>query len=290
MYICYLDESGTVERTGSTEHFVLVGLAVPADTWKAKDTQIGQIKGKYGLDMSEIHTAWMLREYPEQNTIPNFLTLDYEQRRKLCLAARTLNLARPRKNKQQSELVKNYKKTQFYIHLTKQERFACVQELAALIGSWSDARIFAEAQFKRHMGGAGNFEIAFEQVVTRFNTCLRNIGGVLGLLVQDNNETVAARLTNQMRKFHRDGTAWTRQIDRIVETPMFVDSELTAMVQMADLAAYAIRRFFDAGEEDLFNRINPSFDRNGRKLVGLRHYTTRAYSCTCKACMEHGRA
>lgn len=289
MYICYLDESGTVERTGATGHFVLVGLAVLAEAWKAKDEQIDAIKGKYGLTDCEIHTAWMLREYPEQKTIANFGAMDFEERRRQCLAARRLNIARSRTNKKQTELLKNYKKTQAYIHLTKDERVACLRELADLIGSWADARIFAEAQSKQHIGGAGDFGIAFEQVVTRFNTCLRNIGGMLGLLVQDNNPTVAGRLTAQMRKFHREGTAWTKEIDRIVETPMFVDSELTSMVQMADLAAYAVRRFFDNGEEDLFDRIGPAFDRKGGRLVGVRHYTTRQHNCACRVCVEHGR-
>lgn len=289
MYICYLDESGTVERTDSSGHFVLVGLAVLAEGWKEKDQQIDAIKGKYGLSHSEIHTAWMLRDYPEQHTIADFPTLDFEERRRQVVAARRLNLARPRPTRKQAQLQKNYNKTQAYIHLTRDERRACIEELADLIGSWGDARIFAEAQFKHHIGGSGDFSIAFEQVVTRFNTCLRHIGGVNGLLVQDNNPTVAARLTEQMRKFHREGTAWTRDIDRIVETPMFVDSELTAMVQMADLVAYAIRRFFDNDETDLFDRIKPAFDRNSGKLVGIRHYTTRSFHCTCVVCIEHGR-
>ena len=145
------------------------------------------------------------------------------------------------------------------------------------------------AQQKKSLpNSAGDFEEAFEQVVTRFNTCLRNIGGVHGLLVQDNNETIAIRLTKLMRKFHREGTTWAKDIEFVVETPLFVDSELTSMVQLADLCGYAIRRFFDNDESDLLDRISPAFDRNGTKLVGIRHYT-RADACECKICIEHGR-
>lgn len=289
MYICYLDESGTTEAGDSSRHFVLVGLAILAPAWKNKDAQIDVIKKRYGLGDQEIHTAWMLREFSEQNYIPDFSAHDYETRRRLVVAQRTQNLARPRKKKQQSALVLNYRKTAAYIHLTKDERRKCVEELADLIGSWADARLFAEAQKKAALpGGAGDFEEAFEQVVTRFNTCLKNVGGINGLLIQDNNETVADRLTKQMRKFHRDGTTWAKDIEFVVETPLFVDSELTSMVQLADLCAYAIRRFFDHGEEDLLDRISPIFDRNLNKLVGIRHYT-RADACQCKICVEHGR-
>jgi hypothetical protein len=77
-------------------------------------------------------------------------------------------------------------------------------------------------------------------------------------------------------------------IDRIVETPLFVDSELTLMVQLADLCAYATRRFFENGETDLFDRIYPAFDRVGGKVVGLRHYTGKN-KCKCRVCVDHGR-
>ncbi|MCW0202269.1 MAG: DUF3800 domain-containing protein [Rhodanobacter thiooxydans] len=289
MYICYLDESGTTEAGDSSRHFVLVGLAILATAWKNKDTQVDAIKKRYGLESEEVHTAWMLREFPEQKVISNFEGSDYATRRRFVVAQRTQNLARHRSNKQGKAIALNYRKTAAYIHLTKAERLACVQELADLIGSWADARLFAEAQQKKSLpSGAGDFEEAFEQVVTRFNRCLGNIGGIHGILVQDNNETMAKRLTRQMRKFHREGTTWAKDIEFVVETPMFVDSELTSMVQLADLCAYAIRRFFDHGEDDLLNRIYPIFDRNLSRLVGIRHYT-RSDKCDCKVCVEHGR-
>lgn len=289
MYICYLDESGTTEAGDSSLHFVLVGLAILAPAWKNKDAQIDAIKKRYSLENAEIHTAWMLREFSEQKVIPDFAAKDHATRRRLVIAQRTQNLAKPRSNKAQKGLTLNYRKTAAYVHLTKAERKQCIEELADLIGSWADARLFAEAQKKTALpGGAGDFEEAFEQVVTRFNTCLKNVGGIHGLLIQDNNETVADRLTKQMRKFHREGTTWAKNIEFVVETPLFVDSELTSMVQLADLCAYAIRRFFDKGEEGLLDKISPIFDRNLNKLVGIRHYT-RADACECKICIEHGR-
>jgi hypothetical protein len=60
------------------------------------------------------------------------------------------------------------------------------------------------------------------------------------------------------------------------------------MVQLADLCAYAIRRFCDNNVVNLLDRISPAFDRNAGKLVGMRHFT-RADACTCKICLEHGR-
>ena len=71
---------------------------------------------------------------------------------------------------------------------------------------------------------------------------------------QDDNETVKRKHTQRMRDFHRKGTLWT-SIERIIETPLFVDSQLTSMVQIADLCSYSLRQFVEKGETTLFNKI-----------------------------------
>jgi len=178
-----------------------------------------------------------------------------------------------------------------------------LRDLADEIGSWNDARLFAEAVDKAAMPpGVDIFEKAFEQLVTRFHTFLTkretervNRGGTTstmsidncGLLIEDNNETVAKNITTLMRRFHAQGTLWAT-VERIIETPLFVDSSLTSMVQMADLCAYATRRFFENGEEDLLDRIFGRFDQAGGRVVGIRHYVG-ARPCTCKVCAAHRR-
>lgn len=287
MYICYVDESGTVERTGNTEHFVLVGLAIPGETWRQKDDAVSAVKARYGLAEAEIHTAWMLREYAEQRAIPGFEGMPSHERVNAVKGARLLKLSKVTRDSRRREQVSSYRKTEAYIHLTRDQRTACVRELADLVGSWGDARAFGDAHNKRHVTATPHFDEAFAQVVTRFNSYLQYTGAGHGLLVQDKNETVSRRLTEAMRKYHQQGTLW-RRIERIVETPLFVDSHLTSMVQLADLLAYSTRRFFDNGETDLFNRIRGRFDRNRGYLVGLRHFTG-PFQCRCAVCLDHGR-
>lgn len=287
MYICYLDESGTIDLGSTTSHFVLLGCAIPASTWKKKDLEIVALKSLYGLTNAEVHTGWMLRLFPEQNTVPGFDRLDASSRRKSVLGVRAMNLARPRTNKSQKDILKNYRKTDSYIHLTYQDRIDFINRLAELVGTWDDCRIFADAHDKRVDAGDQAFEHAFEQIVTRFNTFLSQAAGTTGILVQDHNETVCKKLTARMREFHRRGTLWSR-IENIIETPLFVDSQLTSMVQIADLCAYATRRFFENNETGLFDRIYDRFDRYRGKLVGLRHYTG-VQKCICRVCIDHGR-
>jgi hypothetical protein len=198
-------------------------------------------------------------------------------------------------------LKKLYAKSSDYIHLTHAQRTKLLRELADEIGSWKDARLFAEAVDKTTMSpGADLFEKAFEQVVTRFHIFLSKRetervrrGGAStgmsvdnhGLLIQDNNQTVAKNITALMRKFHHQGTLWA-SVERIIETPLFVDSSLTSMVQMGDLCAYATRRFFENEEKDLFHRIFGRFDHAHGRIVGIRHYVG-AKSCPCEVCAAH---
>jgi len=288
MYICYLDESGTPESTANSSHFVLMGMAIPVERWKECDRQVNSIKARYGLEGAEIHTAWMLREYPEQGVVRDFGGIPFDERRREVLAVRAMNLARSRTRERHLELSKNYAKTAEYIHLSREQRRAVVGELADLIASWADAFLFAEAQDKTKAPSDRAFDFAFEQVVTRFNTFLRERGQTLGIIVQDNNPTVASRLTANMRRYHTKGTMWS-DIDRIIETPLFVDSHLTSLVQLADLCAYAVRRFCEKSERDLWDRIVARFDVKNGHLVGIRHFTGRS-PCSCEICTAHGRS
>jgi hypothetical protein len=318
VYIAYLDESGVVEAAGTT-HFVLVGVAIPASTWKERDARLHSIKAKYRMQDAEVHTAWLLRRYPEQERIPGLADMSDVERRAVVATQRKIDLGKAslRGEKAIKELAKNYAKTKAYTHLTHAERIALVREFADEIGRWTDARAFGDAQEKAAYPGYaaamnrektsgptdGNRrwkpvtaspeslrEHAFEQLVTRFQTFLASVMGSsgFGMLVHDQNQTASRNLTALMRAFHKDGTAYA-QIPNVIETPLFVDSSLTSMVQVADLVAYAVRRFVEKSEADLFDRVYPCFDRRNGVMVGLRHYTG-ARSCSCRICKDHGRA
>lgn len=155
------------------------------------------------------------------------------------------------------------------------------------------ARLFAECIDKIHFdpnrSGKAVDEQAFEQVVSRFEQYLEKTEEKrgqrnYGLLVHDNNETVTRKHTHLMRGYYEQGTLWT-SVERIIETPLFVDSSLTSMVQVADLCSYALRRYLENGETDLFERIFSRADRVGTTAVGVRHFTT--LTCACEICQAH---
>ena len=184
---------------------------------------------------------------------------------------------------------KIYKKTDAYIHLAHDERKALITKFSKNIGSWGYARLFAECVAHIHFDPSRTKqsveEQAFEQVVSRFEHYLQNISTpkkrLMGMLIHDNNETLSARLTNLMILFHRKGTLWTR-IKNIIETPLFVDSQLTSMVQAADLCSYTLRRYLENGEDYLFKNIFKIADKKDDRIVGIRHFSSE--DCDCAIC------
>ena len=292
-YLCYIDESGTPEVPGTTSHFILCGLAIPIDRWQQADSEVSAILDRYGLTDGELHTAWLLRSYPEQSRIAGFAKLDWAARRSAVERYRAGELLRLRKLKSAkpyNQARKNYEKTKDYIHLTRPERDTLVREIAACLDGWDFAVLFFEAIDKLHFDPLRTKrsvgDQAFEQVVSRFEQFLARRPGppVHGLLVHDNNETVAKKHTDLMRRFHREGTLWA-EIRLINETPLFVDSKLTRMVQLADLCSYAVRRFVENGEADLFHIVLGRADVVDKVVVGARHYAPM--DCACRICTAH---
>ena len=296
---CYIDESGTPDIPGNTSHYVLIGLAIPVENWKECDKSIEVIKLRYGLADQEIHTAWVLRKYPEQNKISNFDALSYQQRRtqvKSLRIAELLRLQRIQNKNTYRQARKNFQHTDAFIHLSFKERRELIIDIAKEISNWTFARLFAECVDKIHFdplrAKKSVDEQAFEQVVSRFEQYLQikslNIKqNLFGLLIHDNNPTVAKKHTLLMKKYHQTGTLWTN-LKHLIETPLFVDSELTSMIQIADLCSYAMRRYLENGEFELFDFVYKRADRKDNWVVGVRHYTN--IKCNCKICIAHKRA
>lgn len=298
MYLCYVDESGTSDLPGNTSHYILAGISIPIWNWKSCDQEIDRIKRKYELCDTEIHIAWILRPYLEQSKIDGFESLNYDQRRSKVETYRKSEIFRLQRSKNPKLLKqtkKNYLKTDGYIHLAYNERRNFIIEVATAISKWREARLFAECVdkvfFDPSKASKPIDEQAFEQLVSRFEQFLQLIGTDgshrKGLIIHDHNQTVSRKLTDMMKRFHQTGTLWT-SIENIIETPLFVDSQLTSMVQIADVCAYALRRYLENGEEELFDLIFSRADRKDGKVVGIRHFTN--LSCSCKICRSHRKS
>ncbi|MCY3542062.1 MAG: DUF3800 domain-containing protein [Gammaproteobacteria bacterium] len=54
--MCYVDESGTPEKSGTSSHVVLAGLVISIWYWHNADREVQRIKGNYWLDQEELQT------------------------------------------------------------------------------------------------------------------------------------------------------------------------------------------------------------------------------------------
>ena len=105
-------------------HFVLVAFAIPAARWKDSDACLWMIKAKHRLADHEVHTAWLLRQYPEQDRIADLDKMSDSERRAAVKRERKIDLGKAslRGEKAVNELARNYKKTDAYVHLTHAAR------------------------------------------------------------------------------------------------------------------------------------------------------------------------
>ena len=95
----------------------------------------------------------------------------------------------------------------------------------------------------------------------------------------------------------REGGARWHDLKLVVDAPFFADSRMHRGIQVADIVAYAVRRYLDldsgkrAGshEEKNLLRIYDRFDRHEGRLHGLRHFVPQG-TCDCIICAACGKA
>ena len=175
MYLCYIDESGTADVPGTTSHFILAGISLPIWHWRDADREVSDILSRYDLSGEELHTAWILRSYVEQQHIPNFSQLSRGERRVAVERERNRQILESRQSqnrKSYRQQKKNFAHTKSYVHLTRDERRQLILDVADCVSGWGFSRLFAECVDKLYYDPAKTpgtvDEQAFEQVVSRF--------------------------------------------------------------------------------------------------------------------------
>ena len=91
-------------------------------------------------------------------------------------------------------------------------------------------------------------------------------------------------LETLMLRFLDEGTQW-REIKNIPEVPLFIDSRLSRLTQLADHIAWSVFRYYERKDTNFFNEIGKYFDEDGGKIHGLVHRTLCHNDCLCPACL-----
>ena len=160
--------------------------------------------------------------------------------------------------------------------------------LKVVADSYNTTRLFACAIHKRSFPNDDPVELAFEDLCQRFEyflTRLRQQGDQQrGLLVLDKT-TRETTLQTLSREFRKSGTRWG-SLKNIADTPFFVDSRSSRLVQIADHVAYSVFRRYNSGDAQYLDVVASRFDEAGGVIHGLVHKHTQRLACTCPACLS----
>ncbi|HTT81200.1 MAG TPA: DUF3800 domain-containing protein [Stellaceae bacterium] len=159
-----------------------------------------------------------------------------------------------------------------------------------VLGRSSQVRLFGAAIHKAAVSPEDPMEYAFEQLINRFDRFLARLHRMnntqRGIVILDKS-SYETSLQSLAREFRLDGHRWG-QLHNIGETPLFVDSRATRMIQFADLVAYALRKYYENGLSMHFDKIAHLFDAEGGVIHGLVHYTPAGAACGCHICRQRG--
>jgi hypothetical protein len=87
-----------------------------------------------------------------------------------------------------------------------------------------------------------------------------------------------------MSEYRTTGASFGR-VKHLAEVPLFTDSKITRMLQLADFVAYAVFKNYERSDAKFFNVILKRFHQSGGKLHGLFHLTAKHQECYCPACL-----
>lgn len=251
MFLLYADASGTADQSDiNTRHYVLLGLAVHEGTWFALDKRLNGLKAAYCQtgDDFELHAAEFACSIKEQDKIAGFAGMSWTDRRATVTAIRQAKIAAEPTAKARKARDKIYKRTESFIHLTRQERSRLLEDALDLVGEHRGINLFGEAISKAHPAVVGGHVDpvgqAFEQVVSRFDAFLkrrdewklkksprRTIDN--GLLVLDQDYSMEASIVSQFRDYRQQGHPWGRLL-HVIDVPFFAASDRVCGLQLVD--------------------------------------------------------
>jgi len=151
-------------------------------------------------------------------------------------------------------------------------------------------RVFASVIEKSTMAHDQILERSFEAVAHQFDQYLadmwtRRRDPQRGLVVCD-KASYEQKLQALSSLFKHQGHALGR-LRNFAEVPLFLDSKASRLIQMADLIAYWIFRYYQSKDDRGFRLIEPSILRRTRQRIGLVASVTPATEAALASIPPH---
>lgn len=130
---------------------------------------------------------------------------------------------------------------------------------------------------------------AFEGIVARFNQFLITRHHAQDpqkglVVVATSAQKRHASLRLNYRNYRIQGTR-LGNIHNLPLIPLFAEANATRLLQLADLIAYALQRYYEHKDAYYIDPLWSAFFQENGRYAGLYHRTTQYRTCTCPACL-----
>lgn len=160
--------------------------------------------------------------------------------------------------------------TKRWRHVPLSDRERAIKDALQVVVS-KPCRIFAAVLEKSKFSGQDITQVAFEQISSRFDQYLGRLhrqGDTQRGLILFDKCSVERSIQTMAREFKITGHTFGR-LRNLAEVPVFVDSEASRLIQLADLVAYALFRHHEFNDSVFYDVIRNSFDSDGGVVHGL---------------------
>lgn len=136
-------------------------------------------------------------------------------------------------------------------------------------------RLFAAVIDKKSCAEGDDLtKLLFEQATSRFDHFLCRLNYKKKTTVKEKGILIVDRAKKELEiqrfalDFKHRGYTWGR-LKNMAEVPLFLDSRSSRLIQLADLIAFSIYRFFEYGDAECYNIIRNNFDCECGRCHGL---------------------
>lgn len=151
-------------------------------------------------------------------------------------------------------------------------RIAAIHDVLDMVASHRFIRIFAAVVDKRNAAGIDIAEHMFMQIASRFDMFLKRLyikrrQPERGIIIFDKNKS-ERQIQRMCRVFKSEGHRFGC-LRNMAEVPLFLDSEESRLLQLADLISFSIFRHYEHQDEAFFMKIKENIDAEGGVIHGL---------------------
>jgi hypothetical protein len=176
--------------------------------------------------------------------------------------------------------------------MPRHKRIELMREVYTLLSNQRNVvgvSLFGVVLHKPHNRTGAHIQKTCEEMAGHFDAYLGSLelesqDKQRGLMIFDQSrheKTVQALMT----QYRTTGASFGR-VKRLAEVPLFTDSKITRMLQLADFIAYALYRRYESSDAQFFDMILPTFHEGSGILHGLVHLNSDFRTCFCPGCLS----